>query len=350
MNIITGPYIQSYRHAECIVASEGTLCGRVVHLIQSILLLIPVVNSILNLFLETLPYISENRTKPHTVKVEEDPVKEDLPVPKPRRKTAAELGLEVEGDEHPDLADWRIKAEGLISRPPQKDALLGHVEAVFTEGREKGFLLERFGTNGAPIFIGLGVRGDCAVLDRLFALNFITAEMLEMKCKGLGNTSLIWAVANGHFDFASMMIEKSGSTDFINIPSNQNENCAIHLLVSKGYRDVRKDLIQINHSAPEILYQMIERHCNVNVKNIDGLTPAHIAVLKGDDELLAILVHQGRADLAIEDKWGRIPQMLLDLPMKESQELVHTSLSKEMHPLEERKFTEGRQRCREILS
>lgn len=128
----------------------------------------------------------------------------------------------------------------------------------------------------------------------------------------MGNTGLIWAIADAHNEFAMKMIAHAKDYKFVNVQCRMG-NTALHLAVGKGYKHISYDKQKLAYSNLQLVKSLLAHHGNPNLQNKLGNTPLHLACLRRDPDMIAALL-KGGADPAIKNKSGKTPKELLSCP------------------------------------
>lgn len=68
-------------------------------------------------------------------------------------------------------------------------------------------------------------------------------------------------------------------------------------------------ILAIQKKQNDVVKMMIEKGANINVKNLNGQTPLHVAILTNNIEIAKYLIEKG-ADLNIKDCKGQTPLYL----------------------------------------
>lgn len=115
-----------------------------------------------------------------------------------------------------------------------------------------------------------------------------------------GNTPLIWASSEGHYEVVQILVENGAS---LNVQNFKGET-ALFLAASRGLVNICRYLLE-NGADP-------------NLGNMESVTPGHIAAVHGHTEILACLNHFG-AFMNAQDEEG---DTILHYAVRESQEKV----------------------------
>ncbi|KAF0691495.1 Aste57867_17297 [Aphanomyces stellatus] len=147
-----------------------------------------------------------------------------------------------------------------------------------------------------------------------------------------GWTALMSAVSAGHVDVASYLLSKGANANL----ANENGQIALHY--HKGRQEMTELLLDstsdINKAdrcgatpltkalggrpAPEIIVMLLDHGAKLNMKDINGNTPLHIALLEGHEGIAALLVEHGADPRAVnKDK-----QSCLDIAPRSFQQRV----------------------------
>ncbi|XP_074645059.1 cortactin-binding protein 2-like [Tubulanus polymorphus] len=109
-----------------------------------------------------------------------------------------------------------------------------------------------------------------------------------------GRTSLYWAARHGHCGVCSLLINHSARIDIVNFAGWG----VLHAAINGNHNDCLELLL--NHITKHELYKHL-----LNSGDADGLTPVHLAAMKGDTASLEILVKEADLDLEKKDHYGR---------------------------------------------
>ena len=139
-----------------------------------------------------------------------------------------------------------------------------------------------------------------------------------------GNTPLHWAIGNANNEIANVLIESGQGHDYIDIvahpdnPANEGfGTAALHLAVAKGYRDFSCDKQPLTISNLQLVENMIRKGCQVDIRDKNGDTPFHIACMRRDPEMMAILL-RGNSNRLLTNQKGEGASALLHLGYKEA--------------------------------
>lgn len=194
------------------------------------------------------------------------------------------------------------------------------LEAHIVKGVENGFLNEK-----------VDLRCSGTILTKICKLDKY-AKFIPLLIKNgadiasqdsLGNTGLIWAIANASNEAAMIILECCGEGDYLNLLGIGN--AAIHMAVGKGYKNITAQQQKLTHSNLEIVGALIANKCDVNIKNRDNNTPLHLACVRHDIAMIKALLLAG-ARLDIKNKNGQIPLQMLSVPYQEACNLISNTV------------------------
>jgi ankyrin repeat protein len=127
----------------------------------------------------------------------------------------------------------------------------------------------------------------------------------------LGNTPLLWAVANANVTMATWLINNSKKYDLdLNKQDAVHLNSALHLAVAKGWQhqsDVHPD-----GKLACVIECLLQQGANPNLKDCYGNTPLHIAVLRRDMPAVTLLLASG-AKLDIKNNQNKLALDMLEI-------------------------------------
>lgn len=132
---------------------------------------------------------------------------------------------------------------------------------------------------------------------------------------GMGNTPLLWAVANAAVETAFKLMEY-GTLDYNAQDWGYQKKTALQLAICKGRRNKKWD---------ELVNKLIE-HTNLNLQNKDGNTALHLAYARRDVAFIDSLMAKG-ADATIKNNKGQLPKDLWELSHREAWELMDPGTS-----------------------
>lgn len=137
------------------------------------------------------------------------------------------------------------------------------------------------------------------------------------------NTALVWAIANANNSAAMAIIEAGKRGHYLDIQCS-SRNSAMHMAVGKGYKKWSKDNQYLEVSNLQLVQAMIANGADVNLINVNGNTPLHLACLHRDPEMIAALL-KAKADPSIRNNAGQSPQDLLKVSKAEANAILdHT--------------------------
>lgn len=155
---------------------------------------------------------------------------------------------------------------------------------------------------------------------------------LEDTNEFLGNTPLIWAVANSNVENALFFIKEGPR---YNIDLNRSScwgikgnkytkpsggNTALTLACCKGSSHIdrsNKSKLPIG----KVIDALVEAGADVNYQNFRGLSALHFAIIQRDEKLIEKLVEAG-ADLDAKDVDGRGMEQLLEMSYEEAKYII----------------------------
>lgn len=189
------------------------------------------------------------------------------------------------------------------------------------------------------------------------AKTLITAGAdLKMQCS-LGNTPLMWAIANAKNGFADTLIEYGPGYDYIDMIShvkNADEDrfagfgtAAIHIAVGKGYVDISKDGDLLPVTNLQLVTKMIDKGCQVNIFDSNRNTPLHYACIRRDIKMIEALL-KGGANPELVNQQGQIPADLLNLGFDAARSNLEDLVSS-MFLLDQAEYEKNLIPCRQLL-
>ncbi len=109
----------------------------------------------------------------------------------------------------------------------------------------------------------------------------------------VGNTPLIWSIANASNRFAADFLDlaKANSLD-IGIDKTDNyfaHNTALHLAVAKGYLTKDSEERPLTKTNHQLVDKIIDCGANPNIKNKYGMTALDLAVTRADPAMIRII-------------------------------------------------------------
>lgn len=135
----------------------------------------------------------------------------------------------------------------------------------------------------------------------------------------IGNTPLMWAVANAQTQEALRYIDAGAE---LGIQDTFIRNTALHLAVAKGWNHVdteKNDHLPLSH----VTLALLQHGANTNIQDKNGNTPLHIAVVRRDIEAIdALLKHGAKSD--IKNKKNKKPLKMVDMTYAEAQDFLKT--------------------------
>ena len=140
-----------------------------------------------------------------------------------------------------------------------------------------------------------------------------------------GNTPLHWAIANAKNEFAYDVIQRGRGNSYLNIISRvdgarENYGTApIHLAIAKGYEDYDFDKNRLTRTNHQLVVAMINKGCDVNICDLSGNTPLHIACIGRRVKMIESLL-RANANPRIENNLGQRPAELLELRFDEARQ------------------------------
>ncbi len=181
--------------------------------------------------------------------------------------------------------------------------------------------------NQRPFLLDLAIRGNHNLLDEI-TNEIKNNDPNEKDVAFNGNTPLLWAIANGHNEFASKFIDIfKNKIDFLH---KANDNNALFLMLTKGYKDKTSGGATFNeqYSALNIAKKIKETIGDerfkelINQKCRLGNTALHIACARRDTETINFLIERG-ADIELKNEHGLTPFDMLDLDYKDACDLCN---------------------------
>jgi hypothetical protein len=130
----------------------------------------------------------------------------------------------------------------------------------------------------------------------------------------LGDSALIRAVAIADNAMAMEIMKTCPRGQMFKCLNEQskNGNCALHLLIGKGYTTHSLDGQVLKFSNIQLARELLSKKPLVNLANKDGNTPLHLAVARRDIPAIELLISNG-ALLNTKNKKGQIPADMLNL-------------------------------------
>ncbi len=157
----------------------------------------------------------------------------------------------------------------------------------------------------------------------------------------LGNTPLLWAIANGNNTIAA---------ELLNYPHDLSitgyGNSALHLAVVKGYKDRTADGAKLTVSNKMLIAKMVENGADPNQLNSDGFSALHLACARRDPEMIEILLNAD-ADLSLCSTDGRCARDFLKIDYAEAKEIMASVTGPYL--LLEAEFNANYQLCRSVI-
>ncbi len=150
---------------------------------------------------------------------------------------------------------------------------------------------------------------------------------------GYGDTPLMWAVANAENGMAREILRKlpSSQVNSLNKQCIDVHNTALHILIAKGYTHISFHGEALACSNFELLQLAVSLGANINLADIHGNTPLHLAYARRDAQVVDFLLKQG-ADRSAVNKAGQKPVDLIQIGSDEAtsyakaKELMTTSV------------------------
>ncbi|OWY96908.1 26S proteasome non-ATPase regulatory protein [Phytophthora megakarya] len=105
---------------------------------------------------------------------------------------------------------------------------------------------------------------------------------LDVKSDKLGQTALSFAVANGHIDVVTLLLDRGADI----AAQDKRDRTALHLAAANGHR--------------EVVSLLLERGANVAAQDKIRWTALHCACSKGHRDVASLLLERG-ADVAAQD-------------------------------------------------
>ena len=128
-----------------------------------------------------------------------------------------------------------------------------------------------------------------------------------------GNTPLVWAIANARNTTAMKMLHVVQAKKIplqLNLLDKDGQKTVLHLILAKGYRKTDSAKNPLLYSNLQLAEEVIKMGADVNVQDIFGNTPLHIACLRRDYEAIQLLLKNG-AKSTIRNKHNATAQELL---------------------------------------
>ncbi|HEV3269211.1 MAG TPA: ankyrin repeat domain-containing protein [Candidatus Rhabdochlamydia sp.] len=136
-----------------------------------------------------------------------------------------------------------------------------------------------------------------------------------------GNTGLIWAIANARNTNALLILQELGQGSYLDIQCSLHKNTALHLAITKGYKDRSKHGECLTVSNLELVNTLLRLKANPNLQTKEGYTPLHLACARRDNAMISALIKAG-ADPDIKDNKGQTPKDLLSIGYSEASKIL----------------------------
>ena len=193
-----------------------------------------------------------------------------------------------------DATEWQEKMVAALSQPEYR------FRSLLEEGRRNNFLNYRFNYFAGGTFFHHLAKNDKACHYARLAL----AYDIDLSIQDFwGNTPLIWAIANANNETAMDILQKGGGCH-LDIQSKTGRNSALHLAVGKGYKDRSRDGQLLKYTNLELVEALIFQKCDVNLQNVDGNTPLHVACFRRDVRMIQSLLKAG-ANRTLRNREGK---------------------------------------------
>lgn len=291
VSLLTGPYVECARHFKAafskdVEATRPNLGQRVLHILTGLLLTIPLLNLITYLVLYAIKSCLNRKTNP-----QQDVTKPEITIP--------------ELETSPVAIDWMQRITQAI-----KDTDFDLFVALVNTGKVLDCLNKQFPELNASTLFWRLAKNDRST--KPYMDYFLDHAQVDFNEQGmLGNTALIWAIANANNGTALSILEHAGKGSYLNIRGGSG-NTALHLLIAKGYENISREGQFLECSNLTLIKKIIELGCEVNIANAMGNTPLHLACLRRDPEMIALLL-KAKAKKDVLNRDGLSPKELLNV-------------------------------------
>ncbi|CDZ75917.1 ankyrin repeat protein [Legionella massiliensis] len=258
----------------------------------------------------------------------------------------------IDRDEYPELEEWMIIADTIFSHILSSNNEVTEIEILLStithdylkayKTRElKEFSVHPFTDRRKPIaFLLVGPSLPSSLMRGFYELNI---DLNTRDFTFFDNTILMWLVANACNDSALALLEvvkaKPYCKEMLDAISLKGTS-AIHLVVGKGYRDIRSDKEKLGVSNLALLKEMIALGADINIKmqldpndyneeifkSINKSTALHLACARRDIEFINFLVEHG-ADLNLKNGKGQTAFDMLRIDKEEAKSFVDNTVS-----------------------
>lgn len=139
----------------------------------------------------------------------------------------------------------------------------------------------------------------------------------------MGNTGLLWAIANAFNTSALLILQHFRSGPYLDVQSSpvHHENTALHLAIAKGYKNRSHDGRNLKVSNLELVQTLLDLKANPNLQTKEGYTPLHLACVRRDHAMISSLLKAG-ADPHIKNAEGQIPADLITIGYSQARKIL----------------------------
>jgi len=216
-----------------------------------------------------------------------------------------------------ELAWYNQMEEALEIRFSRK-----HVTELFEKGKKEGCINQSFNTFDLHYHSLIHLIAKQENLKRW--IPFICKYDVDLgKQDSVGNTGLIWAIANACNGMAMQILKTAGEGEYID--KKGHGNTALHVAVAKGYKKKSKDGEKLEYSNLDLIQTLISKKANVNLQNDMGNTPLHLACIRRDPEMISALLNAG-ADNQIKNQQGLTPSGCLHTDYEPASKLLKATV------------------------
>jgi|SRR5579862_445307 len=209
-----------------------------------------------------------------------------------------------------EVLGWRVKVVNLIkaTRLICSESDIEEFEKLVRENQDK--INQRIFYSDSTVFHELAKRKHPERFVGILAHYGIDFSIQD---SWLGDTPLMWAVANGKNEMAREIL--------LHLPVSQadslNKQCkagnsVLHLIIGKGYTTKDLDKIPLAYSNFQLLQLAIEKGAHVNLADRDGNTPLHVAYARRDYNMIKLLIESG-AEQNYLNYAGKTPREMIQL-------------------------------------